>query len=60
MQINPAPLLAGLGPIAHFGWIAPAQIAAFAREIMPDLGGVGIYSTFCHVDARELKSDWNG
>lgn len=40
--------------------VTPAQIASFAREIMPDWGGVGIYSTFCHVDVRELKSDWNG
>lgn len=40
--------------------VTPAQIAAFAREIMPDWGGVGIYSTFCHADVREVKSDWNG
>ena len=27
---------------------------------MPDWGGVGIYSTFTHVDVREVRSDWTG
>jgi uncharacterized protein YcbK (DUF882 family) len=42
--------------------VTPAQVAAFAREIMPDWGGVGIYSSqgFTHIDVREVKSDWNG
>lgn len=40
--------------------VTPAQIASFAREIMPGWGGVGIYSTLCHVDVRKVKSDWNG
>jgi uncharacterized protein YcbK (DUF882 family) len=42
--------------------VTPAQIATFAREIMPDWGGVGIYSSqgFTHIDVREVKSDWNG
>ena len=38
----------------------PTQIAAIAREIMPDWGGVGIYGTFTHVDVREKKADWRG
>lgn len=42
--------------------IAPAKVAAYAREIMPDWGGVGIYERqgFTHVDVREVKSDWKG
>lgn len=38
----------------------PAGVAAFARSIMPDWGGVGIYSKkgFTHIDVREKKSDW--
>jgi hypothetical protein len=38
----------------------PKQVAAIVREIMPDWGGVGIYSTFTHVDVRAEKADWNG
>lgn len=37
----------------------PAQVAAYARSIMPDWGGVGVYNTFAHVDVREQRSDWN-
>lgn len=38
----------------------PAAVAAYARELMPDWGGVGIYDTFTHIDVREAKADWNG
>lgn len=40
----------------------PAAVAAYARELMPDWGGVGVYSQkgFTHIDVREVKSDWNG
>lgn len=38
----------------------PAKMASIAREIMPDWGGVGIYSWGIHVDVRKEKADWNG
>ena len=38
----------------------PAAVAAYARKIMPDWGGVGIYNTFTHIDVREAKADWTG
>lgn len=38
----------------------PAQVAAYAREIMPDWGGVGIYTSFTHIDTREVRADWKG
>lgn len=38
----------------------PKQMAGFAREIMPDWGGVGIYDWGIHVDVRDEKADWNG
>lgn len=40
----------------------PAQVAAYAREIMPDWGGVGIYAKqgFAHIDVREDRADWTG
>lgn len=42
--------------------VSPAKVAAYARELMPDWGGVGIYDRqgFTHVDVREVKSDWKG
>lgn len=40
----------------------PAAVAAYARELMPDWGGVGIYAKkgFTHIDVREARADWNG
>ena len=40
----------------------PAAVAAYARELMPNWGGVGVYSQkgFTHIDVREAKADWNG
>lgn len=38
----------------------PAAVAAYARQLMPDWGGVGKYASFTHIDVREVKSDWNG
>lgn len=40
----------------------PAGVAAYARSIMPDWGGVGIYSKqgFTHIDTRETRAEWNG
>lgn len=38
----------------------PAAVAAYARQLMPDWGGVGIYDTFTHIDVREAKADWTG
>ena len=40
----------------------PAAVAAYARELMPDWGGVGVYAGqgFTHVDVRELRADWTG
>ena len=40
--------------------VTVADVAAYARSIMPDWGGVGIYRKqgFVHVDVREVKADW--
>lgn len=40
----------------------PETVATFARSIMPDWGGVGIYAKkgFTHIDVREKRSDWTG
>ncbi len=38
--------------------VTPQQIAAYAKTLMPDWGGVGVYPTFCHVDVRAGKGRW--
>lgn len=40
----------------------PEAVAAFARTLMPDWGGVGVYAKkgFTHIDVREKRSDWTG
>lgn len=40
----------------------PAAVAAYARQLMPDWGGVGVYSQkgFTHIDVRETRADWTG
>ena len=40
--------------------IAPKSVADYAEKLMPNKGGVGIYSTFTHVDVRTTKSRWKG
>lgn len=40
--------------------VTPKQVAAYAETLLPKSGGIGIYSTFTHVDVRATKSRWNG
>ena len=40
--------------------VKPADVAAYAEQLMPSYGGVGRYATFTHVDTRDEKSRWNG
>lgn len=40
--------------------VTPKAVAAYAETLMPKTGGIGIYSTFVHVDCRSAKSRWNG
>ena len=40
--------------------ISVQDVASFARKIMPDWGGVGLYIAqgFTHIDVREMRADW--
>ena len=40
--------------------VTPAQMAAYAETLLPNTGGIGIYSWGIHVDTRKTKSRWNG
>lgn len=40
--------------------VSPKKVAAYAETILKNKGGIGIYSTFTHIDVRATKSRWNG
>lgn len=40
--------------------VNPKDIAKYVETLMPNTGGIGIYSNFVHVDVRRNKSRWNG
>ena len=40
--------------------VTPQKVAAAARELLGNTGGVGRYKTFTHVDVRAKRSDWTG
>ena len=46
--------------LATVAGYTPARMAEIAREVMPDWGGVGVYSWGIHVDVRDEKADWKG
>lgn len=52
--------LYGMASDVRIDGVTPKQIADYAETLMPKSGGIGIYSTFCHVDVRAVKSRWNG
>lgn len=39
---------------------APKEVAAYIETLIPNTGGIGIYSWGVHVDDRETRSRWNG
>lgn len=40
--------------------VSPKDVAAYAETLLPNTGGIGIYSTFTHIDVRKTKSRWKG
>ena len=40
--------------------IAPKDVAAYAETLLPNAGGIGVYSTFTHIDVRKEKARWVG
>lgn len=38
----------------------PKEVAAYCETLLPKSGGIGIYSTWVHVDTRSNKSRWTG
>lgn len=50
----------GMAADIHINGVSPATIAAYVETIMPNTGGIGIYSSFVHVDVRTARARWNG
>ena len=40
--------------------VSPKKVAAYAEKLLSGKGGIGIYSTFTHIDTRTTKSRWCG
>lgn len=42
--------------------VAPTKVAAYVETLMPNKGGIGIYTKkgFTHIDVRVKRSRWNG
>lgn len=40
--------------------VSPKTVAAYVETLLPNTGGIGIYSWGVHVDTRKTKSRWNG
>ena len=40
--------------------ISPKEVGRYVETLLPNSGGIGIYSNFIHVDDRTTKSRWNG
>jgi uncharacterized protein YcbK (DUF882 family) len=40
--------------------IASKKVAEYAETLLKNKGGIGIYSTFTHIDVRGTKARWRG
>ena len=40
--------------------VKPSLVAEYAEKLMSKKGGIGIYSSFVHIDVRETRSRWRG
>jgi len=38
----------------------PKQVADYAEKLLHNRGGIGIYSSFTHIDTRATKARWKG
>lgn len=38
--------------------VSPKKVAEYANQLMPNKGGIGIYSNFTHIDVRSKKARW--
>ena len=52
--------LYGMAADISISGVSPKDVAAYAETLLPKTGGIGIYSSFTHVDVRAVRSRWKG
>lgn len=50
----------GIAADIHVDGVKPKELAAYIETLIPTSGGIGIYSSFVHVDVRRIRARWNG
>lgn len=48
----------GMAADIRINGVSPKTIATYLNKLMPDRGGIGVYSSFVHIDVRTKKSRW--
>ena len=38
--------------------VSPLEVAQYVEYIMPNIGGIGVYNEFVHIDVRKTRSRW--
>lgn len=52
--------LYGMAADIQINGVSPSKVAAYAETLLKNRGGIGIYSTFTHIDVRGTKARWRG
>ena len=48
----------GMAADIRINGVSPKTIATYLNTLMPNSGGIGVYTSFVHVDVRTKKSRW--
>ena len=48
----------GMAADIRINGVSPKTIATYINKLMPDRGGIGVYTSFVHIDVRAKKSRW--
>ncbi len=51
--------LYGLAADIKIKGVKPKEIAAYAEKLLVHGGGIGVYSTFVHIDVRKCSAKWD-
>lgn len=52
--------LYGMAADIKVSGIEPAKVYAYAEQLLPSSGGIGLYKSWVHIDVRESKERWKG
>ena len=48
----------GMAADIRINGVSPKTIATYLNTLMPNSGGIGVYTSFVHIDVRAQKSRW--